>query len=56
MSEIFSFVNKLEDSQYFKNVETKYATKRSDKNKELSDFEILCPLEDKYKDIKEYEL
>jgi len=45
MSEIFKFINALEDSKYFQNVKTKYATKRKAEGKELTDFEILCPLE-----------
>jgi len=49
MSEVFVFVNKLEESAYFQNVKAKYATKRKVEEKEVTDFEILCPLENKYK-------
>ncbi len=45
MSEIFKFINSLEDSRYFQNVNTKYATKHKVKGKELTDFEVICPLE-----------
>ena len=51
MSEIFNFVNKLEESDYFKNVNTKYVTKHKVQDRELSDFEITCPLEDKYQNV-----
>lgn len=45
MSEVFKFINTLEDSKYFQNVKTKYATKHEVEGKELTDFEIACPLE-----------
>ncbi|MBN2189826.1 MAG: pilus assembly protein PilM [Candidatus Aureabacteria bacterium] len=44
-SEVFKFVNSLEESECFINVKAKYATKRNDGDKELTDFEIVCPLE-----------
>ncbi|MEA3328976.1 MAG: pilus assembly protein PilM [Candidatus Omnitrophota bacterium] len=44
MSEIFNFVSALEDSRCFRNVKTKYATKHKVKNKEMANFEIICPL------------
>ena len=56
MSEIFNFVNKLEDSEYFKSVNTKYATKHKAAGAELSDFEISCPLEEKYSNIEKHGL
>lgn len=56
MSEVFDFVNRLEESEYFQNVKTKYATKHKVEDKELTDFEIFCPLEDKYKNIDKYGL
>jgi Tfp pilus assembly protein PilN len=49
MAEVSSFVNKLEESVYFQNVKSKYATKRKAGDKEITDFEISCPLADKYK-------
>jgi Tfp pilus assembly protein PilN len=49
MSEVFSFVKKLEESVYFQDVKTKYATKRKVGDKEITEFEISCPLQDKYK-------
>jgi len=45
MSEVFRLVSALEDSNYFKNVKTKYATKSKVEGRELTDFEITCPLE-----------
>ncbi len=56
MAEIFNLVSKLEESKYFENVETKYATKRKVKDKESTDFEISCPLGAKYKNINKYGL
>jgi Tfp pilus assembly PilM family ATPase len=40
MSSVFSFVDKMEKSKYFKDVKTKYTTKRKDGLKDLTDFEI----------------
>ncbi|MFH1776421.1 MAG: pilus assembly protein PilM [Candidatus Omnitrophota bacterium] len=45
MSDVFNLVMKLEEAAMFTNVKTKYTTKRRIKDKELTDFEILCPLE-----------
>jgi len=45
MSAVFKFVNGLEGSEYFQNVKTKYATSRKVKDQEVTDFEIVCPLE-----------
>ncbi|MFA4988550.1 MAG: pilus assembly protein PilM [Candidatus Omnitrophota bacterium] len=56
MSEVFSFVSKLEESGYFQNVKSKYATKRKVGDKEVTEFEISCPLENKYKIKDKYEL
>jgi len=44
MSEVFRLVSSLEDTKHFQNVKTKYATKRKAGDKELTDFEIACPL------------
>jgi Tfp pilus assembly PilM family ATPase len=44
MSEVFNFINSLEESKYFQNVKTKYATRHKVKDKEVADFEIVCPL------------
>ncbi|MCK9555401.1 pilus assembly protein PilM [bacterium] len=44
-SEVFKFVTSLEESGFFINVKAKYATKRNEGDKELTDFEIVCPLE-----------
>ena len=42
MSNAFSFVKKLEKSEYFDSVEIKYATKKKVKGKEITDFNIQC--------------
>ena len=45
MSAIFNFVNVLEESKYFQDVKTKFVTTHSVKGKELTEFEIICPLD-----------
>ncbi len=49
MPAVFRFVNALEKLEYFQNVNTKFATTRKEKDKELTDFEIVCPLGKKIK-------
>ena len=44
MSDVFKLVGILEASPYFQNVEVKYASKRKIRGKELTDFQIICPL------------
>ena len=44
MSEAFKFVKTLEGLPNFRNVKTKYVTKRKLEGKDLADFEITCPL------------
>jgi Tfp pilus assembly PilM family ATPase len=51
MSEVFKFTSQLEESEYFQNVQTKYTTKRMVNNKELTEFELLCPLSVKYRGL-----
>lgn len=46
MSTVFSFVDKMEKSKYFKDVKTKYTTKRKEaKRGDVVDFEIIAALE-----------
>ena len=45
MSAIFNFVNVLEESKYFQDVKPKFVTTHSVKGKELTEFEIICPLD-----------
>lgn len=49
MSEIFGFLNALEKSKYFQNVKTKFVTTRNIGGKDLTEFEIVCSLEDDFK-------
>lgn len=42
MSSVFSFVDRLEKSKYFKEVKTRYTTKRKDGLKDFTDFEIIA--------------
>ncbi|MDD5729624.1 MAG: pilus assembly protein PilM [Candidatus Omnitrophica bacterium] len=45
MSSVFAFVDGLEKSKYFKEVKTKYTTKRKEGKKDVTDFEIACLLD-----------
>jgi len=45
MSAVFSFVDKMEKSKYFKDVKTKYTAKRKEGGADVADFEITCQLE-----------
>jgi Tfp pilus assembly PilM family ATPase len=42
MSAVFSFVDRLEKSAYFKEVKTRYTTKRKDGLRDVTDFEIIA--------------
>lgn len=44
LSKVFSLLPILEKSPYFENVRINYATKRTFKQKEFADFEIICAL------------
>lgn len=45
MSQVFNFVDKLDKSEYFKDVETKYANVKKTDEGEAVDFEIACVVE-----------
>jgi Tfp pilus assembly PilM family ATPase len=45
MSSVFSFVDRMEKSGYFKEVKTRYTTKRKDGQKDVTDFEIVAMME-----------
>lgn len=45
MSETIRFVNSLEDSEYFQDVKTKFATSSKIEGKDMTEFEIICPLD-----------
>jgi hypothetical protein len=45
MGTVFSFIGDMEESQYFKNVESKRTTKRREGDQEVVDFEIICTLD-----------
>jgi Tfp pilus assembly PilM family ATPase len=44
MSTVFSFVDSMAKSKYFKEVKTKYTTKRKEEGRDIVDFEINCLL------------
>jgi hypothetical protein len=45
MATVFSFVDKMEKAVYFRDVKTRYTTKRKDGLKDVTDFEIIAELE-----------
>lgn len=45
MSTVFSFVDNMESSDYFKDVKTRYTTKRKDGTVDVTDFEVVCLLD-----------
>lgn len=46
MGMVFSFIGDMEESELFKNVESKRTTKRKEAGEEIVDFEIICTIED----------
>jgi len=46
MGTVFSFIGDMEESEYFKKVESRRTTKRRVDDREIVDFEIICILED----------
>jgi hypothetical protein len=49
MSSVFSFVDNMQKSKYFKEVKTRYTTKRKEGTSDVTDFEISCLLVNKAK-------
>lgn len=45
LSMVFTFVNNLEASTLFKEVQVRHSSKRKVKDEEVADFEIICPIE-----------
>jgi hypothetical protein len=45
LSDIFKFVTTLEKSPYFKDVQTSYTTRKRIKDRDVNEFEIVCPVE-----------
>jgi len=48
MDSVFSFVDSLGESAYFKKVETRYTRSRKKGEKDVSDFALICTLDDRY--------
>ena len=46
MGTVFSFIGDMEESVFFKKVESRRTTKRRVDDREIVDFEIICILED----------
>ena len=47
MATVFSFVDNMESSEYFKDVKTRYTTKRKDGLRDVTDFELISILDKK---------
>lgn len=45
MSDIFKLITTLEQSAYFKDVQTRYTTRKKVEGKDINEFELICPLE-----------
>lgn len=45
MSNIFKFITTLEHSPYFKDVQTRYTTRKKIDDKDVNEFELVCPVE-----------
>ncbi len=45
MSDIFKFITLLETSPYFKDIQTRYTTRRTFKGVDLNEFELICPVD-----------
>ena len=45
MSDVFKFITILEDSPYLQDIQTRYTRRRKSKGKDVTEFELLCPLE-----------
>ncbi|MFC1631115.1 pilus assembly protein PilM [Candidatus Omnitrophota bacterium] len=48
MSEIFRFIEALEEIQYLQNVKTKFVSTRKAAEEEVTEFEIVCPLKEEF--------
>ncbi len=46
MSKVYALVTRLEESEFFQNVETKQTKTRKEQGKEVADFEIACKFEE----------
>ncbi|MFC1631231.1 pilus assembly protein PilM [Candidatus Omnitrophota bacterium] len=46
MSTVFTLVSDMEKSEHFQNVKTKYTTKRKEGDKDMTDFQITCTLQE----------
>lgn len=44
MSDVFNLITALEKSGYFKDIQTKYTTKKRVADKDVSEFELVCPI------------
>ncbi len=45
MSDVFQFITVLENSRLFKDVATRYTTRKKYKDKDIIEFELTCPIE-----------
>jgi Tfp pilus assembly PilM family ATPase/Tfp pilus assembly protein PilN len=52
MSDVFKFISTLEGSVYFKDVQSRYTTRKKIKGKDVTEFDLVCPVETDTKDKK----
>ncbi len=45
MSDVFKFITTLENSPYFKEIQTRYTTRKKLKGADVNEFDLICPLE-----------
>lgn len=45
MSDVFKFITTLENSPYFKDIQTRYTTRKKFQGRDVNEFDLLCPLE-----------
>lgn len=45
MSDVFKFITTMENSPYFKDVQTRYTTRKKYQGRDVNEFDLLCPVE-----------
>ncbi len=45
MSDVFKFITTLEKSPFFKDIQTRYTTRKKVHGKDVNEFELICPVE-----------
>ncbi|HQP91082.1 MAG TPA: PilN domain-containing protein, partial [Candidatus Omnitrophota bacterium] len=45
MSDVFKFITTLEKSSFFKDIQTRYTTRKKFQGRDVNEFELICPVE-----------